>query len=114
MFSDGAAHCWMDANTDFYLTFLAPLAIVLAINLSMLALVVAKVYRIKPRPHMFGQARGWLSLALLLGATWAVGLVGKIFGAGVGVAAVFVVLNSLQGLLIFVFHVLMGQRCRRA
>ena len=57
----------MRPNLLFYLTFLLPLALVLTVDLSMLALVIAKVYRIKPRPKMFGQARGWFSLALLLG-----------------------------------------------
>ncbi len=51
----------------FNLSFLLPLALVLTVNLSMLGLVIAKVYRIKPRPQMFSQARGWFSLALLLG-----------------------------------------------
>jgi len=69
---------------------------------------------------MLGQARGWLSLALLLGATWALGLLGKAAVAAVGdedgdghdwgVAVAFVVLNSAQGLLIFVFHVVLSQR----
>ncbi len=44
--------------------------------------------------------------------TWAVGLVGKAACPGAAVAVAFVVLNSLQGLLIFVFHVLLSQRCR--
>ncbi len=57
----------MKPDLLFKLTFLLPLVAVLTVNLSMLALVIAKVYRIKPRPQMFGQARGWLSLALLLG-----------------------------------------------
>ncbi len=45
------------------------------------------------------------------GVTWAVGLLGKAF-PGPLVAVAFVALNSLQGLLIFVFSVLMSQRCR--
>lgn len=88
----GSAHaCWMEPGLLFRLAFLLPLVLVLLINLSMLALVIVKVwswqtpwytlfatssrafsnrfqvYRIKPRPAMFGQARGWFSLALLLG-----------------------------------------------
>jgi len=84
----------MENNALYKFAFLLPLGCILAVNLAMLALVIVKVrlgntsgreictrlfqvYNIKPRPPMLGQARGWLSLALLLGFTWALGLLGK-------------------------------------
>ena len=91
----GSESCWLSANAAFYVTFLIPLALILLINLSMLGLVIIKVYRIKPRPHMFGHARGWFSLAMLLGATWALGLLAKIYPS-FAIAVIFVLLNSLQ------------------
>ena len=105
-------HCWiMMTNPIFYAFFLVPVCLVLIVNLSMLALVIIKVYKIRPRPHMYNHARGWFSLAMLLGATWAVGILGKI-NPGLATSVVFIVLNSLQGLLIFLFHVLFGQKCQ--
>ncbi len=105
--------CWMSPNLNFILTFLLPLSLVLTVNLSMLTLAVVKVFRIRPRPHLFTQARGWLSLALLLGVTWAFGLLTKLFfPSSTFLAVSFVVLNSLQGLLIFVFNVVLSPTCR--
>ncbi len=61
--------------------------------------------------NLFMRVNHALYSLFLSGVTWAVGLLGKAF-PGPLVAVAFVALNSLQGLLIFVFSVLMSQRCR--
>ena len=78
-----------------------------------LSLVIFKVLRIRPRPPLLGQARGWLALLILLGGTWLLGVAAKAAPAAKGLAVAFVVLNSLQGVLLFVVHVCLGQRCQR-
>ena len=103
--------CWLWPTVVFYAFFLTPLTLVLVFNVSMLALALYKVARVKPRPHMFGQARGWLGLALLLGLTWIFGLAAKLTSS-FELSVLFVVVNSLQGILIFIFTVLLGQRFR--
>ena len=69
-YSGNSGICWMSPNAVFYSLFLAPVCIVVAVNMSMLTLVIVKVMRIEPRPYLFGQARGWMSLITLLGGTW--------------------------------------------
>ena len=104
-------HCWLKANTVYVLYFIVPLCLILTVNLSLLVMALVKVAQIKPRPYLFGQARGWFCLVLLLGGTWALGILAKIF-PNPGLTIAFVILNGLQGLMIFVFHVLLGRKCR--
>ena len=58
------------------------------------------------------QARGLLSLSFILGSTWLIGVFG-IFQSNIVVTYVFTTLNSLQGLFIFIFHVLWSDSCRQ-
>ena len=105
----------MASNPIYTGFFLFPVASILFVNMATLALVIFKVLRIRPRPPLLGQARGWLALLILLGGTWLLGAAAKAAPAPAakGLATIFVVLNSLQGLLLFVVHVCLGQRCRR-
>ena len=102
----------MRSNAIYTGFFLLPVTAILCVNMATLALVIFKVLRIRPRPPLLGQARGWLALLILLGFTWVVGVAAKLAPAAKGLAVAFVVLNSLQGVLLFVFHVCLGQRCR--
>ena len=105
--------CWMASNPIYTGFFLFPIASILFVNMATLALVIFKVLRIRPRPPLLGQARGWLALLILLGGTWLLGAAAKAVPAAKGLAVAFVVLNSLQGVLLFVVHVCLGQRCQR-
>lgn len=53
--------------------------------------------------------KGAMTLAILLGLTWTLGLL-YIIHSTVVLAYAFTALNSLQGLFIFVFHVLLNQQ----
>ena len=105
--------CWMASNSIYTGFFLFPVASILLVNMATLALVIIKVLGIRPRPPLLGQARGWLALLILLGGTWLVGAAAKAVPAAKGLVVTFVVLNSLQGVLLFVVHVCFGQRCQR-
>ena len=111
--SVGSDSCWMASNPIYNGFFLFPVGAILLINMATLSLVIFKVLRIRPRPPLLGQARGWLALLILLGGTWLLGVAAKAAPAAKGLAVAFVVLNSLQGVLLFVVHVCLGQRCQR-
>ena len=62
--------------------------------------------------YLLRQARGLLSLSFILGSTWLIGVFG-IFHSSIAVTYIFTTLNSLQGLFIFIFHVLGSDACRQ-
>lgn len=62
--------------------------------------------------YLLRQARGLLSLSFILGSTWLIGVLG-IFHSSIAVTYIFTTLNSLQGLFIFIFHVLWSDACRQ-
>ncbi len=86
----------MSSNAIYIAFFLVPVGAALVTNMAVLAIVIFKVVRIDPRPPLFGQARGWLSLIILLGGTWLVGIAAKAAPSATWLAVAFVVLNSLQ------------------
>ena len=58
------------------------------------------------------QARGLMSLSLILGTTWFIGVVNTFLQAR-SLTYLFTVLNSLQGLFIFIFHVVLSRAFRQ-
>ena len=125
-------HCWMNANLLFISSFLVPVCTIVLINMGTLSIAI---YRYKYFFSFFGsfskdflldrvcqlerrsnyllrQARGLLSLSFILGSTWLIGVFG-IFHSSIAVTYIFTTLNSLQGLFIFIFHVLWSDACRQ-
>ena len=105
--------CWMKPNGLYTATFFVPVIGVLIFNIGMITLALVKVCGIRPRPKALGQARGFLSLVFLLGGTWVGELIRvNIWPNNVTLMYISTALNSLQGLFIFLFYVLLSKACR--
>ncbi|CAH1799387.1 unnamed protein product [Owenia fusiformis] len=101
--------CWLD-RLPFYCAFLAPVGIILIINLIAFVLVIhqlmgysAKKLNKTERSNTAIRLRGAISIVVLLGLTWLFALF-SIGGANIVFSYLFAVFNSLQGLFIFVFY----------
>lgn len=71
-----------------------------------------RVCQLDRRPlFLLRQARGLLSLSMILGGTWFIG-VANTFIQSEKLTYVFTLLNSLQGLFIFIFHVVLSRSFR--
>lgn len=110
-------YCWIPRERNLRLSFIIPVVLVVLLNIGALCLVLWKMSRLKQAADkstaekIRNWVRGTIILLPLLGVTWLVGL--ALWRDTVGVMAyVFTVFNSLQGLGIFVCHVLMTKKAR--
>ncbi|VDO79521.1 unnamed protein product [Haemonchus placei] len=102
--------------------FVAPAAVILLTNTMFLFMTMCIVYRHSkyiPCRHAAdngGDIRTWvkgaMGLVCLLGVTWTCGLLWIDDGHSIVMAYAFTIANSLQGLFIFVFHVLCSEKMR--
>ncbi|XP_041983506.1 latrophilin Cirl isoform X2 [Aricia agestis] len=111
-------HCWLSTDRMFMMSFVGPVAIVLVANWICLSMVIYMMchhstvsIKAKENSKIY-KIRVWLNssvvLAFLLGLTWTFGLL-YLNEQTVGVAYTFTILNSLQGLFIFIFHCLQNE-----
>ncbi|XP_072946025.1 latrophilin Cirl isoform X2 [Epargyreus clarus] len=111
-------HCWLSTDRMFIMSFVGPVGFVLVANWICLAMVIYMMchhstvsVKAKENSKLY-KIRVWLNssivLAVLLGLTWTFGLL-YLNEQTVGVAYAFTILNSLQGLFIFVFHCLQNE-----
>ncbi|XP_053619225.1 latrophilin Cirl isoform X2 [Plodia interpunctella] len=111
-------HCWLSTDRLFLMSFVGPVGLVLAANWICLGMVIFMMCRhstvsIKAKDNTrLYKIRVWLHtsiiLAFLLGLTWTFGLL-YLNEQSVGVAYTFTILNSLQGVFIFIFHCLQNE-----
>ncbi|KAJ8707402.1 hypothetical protein PYW08_010654 [Mythimna loreyi] len=114
-------HCWLTTDRWFIMSFIGPVILVLVANWICLIMVIymmcshstvslkakddAKLYKMKV----------WLKssivLAFLLGLTWTFGLL-YLSEQTIVMAYAFTILNTLQGLVIFIFHCLQNDKFR--
>ncbi|XP_064618167.1 adhesion G-protein coupled receptor G6-like isoform X2 [Liolophura sinensis] len=104
--------CWLN-RVAFYVTFLAPVGIVLIGNSIIFAMVVRQICGLSSKKlnksetvSLSQQFRGVAGVFILLGLTW----IFAIFAIGDASPAfqyLFTIFNSLQGLFIFIFFCLM-------
>ncbi|XP_064607497.1 adhesion G protein-coupled receptor L2-like isoform X2 [Liolophura sinensis] len=117
-------HCWLRTDTYFIWSFVGPVAAVITVNIVMLSIAVymmcrhattVPAIRSKEKPKM-EKYRAWIKgaavLVVLLGLTWSFGIL-YINENTVIMAYLFTILNSLQGLFIFVFHCLMNEKVQK-
>ncbi|XP_049705360.2 latrophilin Cirl isoform X4 [Helicoverpa armigera] len=114
-------HCWLTTDRWFMMSFVGPVILVLVANWICLIMVIymmcthstvslkakddAKLYKMKV------WLKSSLVLAFLLGLTWTFGLL-YLSEQTVAMAYAFTILNSLQGLVIFIFHCLQNDKFR--
>ncbi|XP_070554179.1 adhesion G protein-coupled receptor L3-like isoform X2 [Ptychodera flava] len=113
------SHCWLSVENGVIWAFVGPAITIMAVNLLVLILVVRVVVSAsqnsghKQNDNVKAGVKSSLLLLPLLGITWCFGL----FATGEETLVflyIFAVLNSLQGLFIFLFHVVYNSEVRSA
>ncbi|XP_078699059.1 adhesion G-protein coupled receptor G6-like isoform X1 [Branchiostoma floridae x Branchiostoma belcheri] len=101
--------CWLQPNA-FYGAFLAPVCLVLLLNCVMFGLVIrqlvggaANEFKKADKVETTTKLRGAIGLVILLGLTWVLAIF-AIAEASLTFSYLFAIVNSLQGMFIFVFH----------
>ncbi|XP_072749833.1 latrophilin Cirl isoform X6 [Anoplolepis gracilipes] len=117
-------YCWLRADNYFIFSFVGPAILVILANLVFLSMAIYMMCRhanttvaMKSKEHSrLASAKAWLRgaivLVFLLGLTWTFGLL-YLNQESVVMAYIFTVLNSLQGLFIFVFHCVQNEKVRK-
>ncbi|KRY15506.1 Latrophilin-3 [Trichinella patagoniensis] len=120
-------YCWLSTEEYFILSFVGPAAFVLCMNFVFLLVSILIVFRHSPysksQSPRHGQTmavntrfkmwlKGSVMLVILLGLTWSLGFL-FVNHSTLFIAYAFTVLNSLQGVFIFVFQVLMHKKVRK-
>lgn len=117
-------HCWLQANNYFIFSFVGPVIAILLANVVFINVAIYMMCRhanlvtaLKNKEHakltnLRAWIRGAMVLIFLLGLTWTFGLL-YLNQESVVMAYVFTVLNSLQGLFIFIFHCVKNDKVQK-
>ncbi|XP_053907714.1 adhesion G protein-coupled receptor L1-like [Cuculus canorus] len=117
----GPAHrCWLRVDNHFIWSFIGPVAFVILVTLVFLLVTLHKMLRssaaLKPDSSRLDSIKSWalgaIALLLLLGLTWAFGLL-FVTRESVLTASLFTACNALQGTFIFVFHCALQKKVHR-
>ncbi|XP_076048684.1 latrophilin Cirl-like isoform X2 [Oratosquilla oratoria] len=116
--------CWLKADNYFIFAFVGPVIAVIIANSVFLSMALFIICRhanvastLKNKEHtklasIRTWVRGAIVLMFLLGLTWTFGLL-YLNKASVVMAYIFTVLNSLQGLFIFIFHCVQNDKVKK-
>ncbi|XP_074663101.1 adhesion G-protein coupled receptor G6-like isoform X2 [Tubulanus polymorphus] len=121
--ASGQNICWLKEKA-FYGAFLAPVCLILLINSATFVMVIKQIHQMTKRRAMHvtnqekmsisSQIKGAIGVLLLLGLTWIFGLLSIKETATSIFSYIFVLLNALQGLFIFVFYCVLKKEVRVA
>ncbi|XP_065432237.1 adhesion G protein-coupled receptor E5-like [Chrysemys picta bellii] len=114
-----ARHCWLSLEKKFIWSFLAPVCIIIAVNAVIFVVTVWKLLLkfadINPDMSQLKKLRVLTITAIaqlcVLGTTWIFGLF-QFNQRSLVVSYIFTILNSLQGLFIFLLHCLLKKQVR--
>ncbi|XP_048688302.2 adhesion G protein-coupled receptor E5 isoform X3 [Caretta caretta] len=114
-----ARHCWLSLDNNFIWSFLAPVCIIIAVNAVIFVVTVWKLSLkfadINPDMSQLKKLRVLTITAIaqlcILGTTWIFGMF-QFNQRSLVVSYIFTILNSLQGLFIFLLHCLLKQQVR--
>ncbi|XP_035693583.1 adhesion G protein-coupled receptor L3-like [Branchiostoma floridae] len=113
-------YCWCSVKSKFIWSFVGPMLVIIAVNLGFLVMTLKVIY--SQRSHD-KQEQAWqgekfkfwirvsLALVCVLGVTWVFGVL-YVSRETVIFAYIFTIVNSLQGLFVFVFHCLLNEKVR--
>lgn len=111
--------CWLDVNSGLIWAFIAPALLVIVINTGIFVLVIYQMMRTKymqDKTHIGRVKAGVKASAVilpLLGITWLFGLLS--FNSNtITFKYIFAIFNSLQGLVIFIFHCVLNKQIKDA
>ncbi|XP_076305400.1 latrophilin Cirl-like isoform X2 [Tachypleus tridentatus] len=117
-------YCWLKVDNYFVFSFVGPVAAILLANMVFLTIAIfimcrhsnlTATMKAKEQAKLTSirvWIRGALVLVFLLGLTWAFGLL-YLSKESVIMAYIFTILNSLQGLFIFVFHCVRNEKVQK-
>lgn len=110
-------HCWLDFSNGLIWAFGAPVACVLVVNsvMFMIAIRIARKSiqkRGQSSERTLALIKGSASLMCILGMTWILGFTYFANGSE-WMAILFTLLNSLQGVFILLFHVVLNDKAKQ-
>ncbi|XP_022794346.1 adhesion G-protein coupled receptor D1-like [Stylophora pistillata] len=110
--------CWLSFHKLLSWAFIVPVLLVTVINLGIVMAVLREIRNLhEPNPSKMKilrkTLRSFIILSPLLGLTWIFGLL-AVTDAGLEFQYIFTILNSSQGMLIFLLHVLRNSEVRAA
>ncbi|XP_051902569.1 adhesion G-protein coupled receptor G2 isoform X2 [Hippocampus zosterae] len=110
--------CWLQDDVTFYVSVVAYASLVYLFNIAVFVVVLIQIHRMRAnspagaRSGLMRDFKGIVTLTLLLGLTWTAGFF--TWGpARLVMFYIFSLLNTLQGLFIFLFHCLLKENVRR-
>ncbi|XP_033740678.1 adhesion G-protein coupled receptor G6-like isoform X2 [Pecten maximus] len=111
--------CWLDA-IPFYGAFLAPVLLVLILNTIAFVMVTRQLFGMSSRKitksdksSTVSRLRGAVGVVILLGLTWLFAIFAVRGTGGIIVQYLFTILNSLQGLFVFIFYCFLHKEARK-
>ncbi|CAH1774964.1 unnamed protein product, partial [Owenia fusiformis] len=117
-------YCWLSVDNGFIWSFVGPIAAVILVNIVMLSIAIymmckhantASQIKTQEKSRM-EQARSWIKgavvLIVLLGLTWSFGFL-YVSQHTIAIAYIFTILNTLQGMFIFIFHCIMNEKVQK-
>ncbi|EFX79820.1 hypothetical protein DAPPUDRAFT_34083, partial [Daphnia pulex] len=115
---DPFSYCWLSYENGAIWAFAGPVAAIIFINLIFLSWAVSVRFKLRRNPaeikenkQNFRWIYGVISLTFILGITWVFGFL--FFGQGSLIFAyIFTILNSLQGLFIFITFCVINKKVR--
>ena len=115
--------CWI-SRLPFYCACLAPVLLILLLNLVAFALVMVQLHRFsKPSSQVIDKTvhtsaalrlKGAFSVTILLGLTWLFAVFAVGGAASLVFHYLFAIFNTLQGLFIFIFYCLLKKDVMKA
>jgi len=110
--------CWLSFSKHLSWSFIVPVLLITVINVVILMAVLREIRNLQePNPSTLKTVKKGLKaciiLSPLLGLTWVFGLL-AVMDAGLVFQYIFTILNSAQGMLIFLLHVVRNSDVRAA
>ncbi|KAI1724825.1 7 transmembrane receptor (Secretin family) domain-containing protein [Ditylenchus destructor] len=117
-------YCWINVHSYAFAALMGPVFAIIFINgvvliLALKVLTGARtiatniVEKQSKRARFFGWLKGSASLLCLLGITWILGFLTAVGTGGAVLAFMFTLFNCIQGMFIYILHVLLNDNVRR-
>ncbi|GFT67767.1 adhesion G protein-coupled receptor L3 [Nephila pilipes] len=110
-------NCWLSSHHGLMWSFVGPACVIILINTGVFILTLRSASSVRVKREQTAMkkikswARGSLSVMCLLGLTWCLGLfyINRTLHV---FSYIFIILNGLQGVFIFVFHILLNEKIK--
>ncbi|XP_072177013.1 uncharacterized protein [Diadema setosum] len=114
--------CWLDYSDNSVWSFIVPALLIVVVNLFILLRVTVVIVNLKNHDQLRRDEAAYqklkyslkaaLTISPLMGSTWLFGVLTLADSSNVGFLYLFVLSNSIQGLLIFILYCLNSQEVR--